>query len=85
MHWWKCIGQGSRRRHGLHLCRMSLDDMAEREMAKRKSPSSSKYSSASQKEFEDLVRAIPDPAEEQDGLLADGACVCSCSHGAVQR
>lgn len=74
-HWWRCVVQ-SRRGNGLQLlCRMSLDDMAEREMAKRKSSSSSKYSSASQKEFEDLVRAIPDPADEQDGLLADGACV----------
>ena len=69
--------QGRRMKNGLQVCRMSLDDMAEREMAKRKSSSSSssKYSSASQKEFEDLVKAIPDPAEEQDGLLADGACV----------
>lgn len=69
------MGQGRRMKNGLQVCRMSLDDMAEREMAKRKSSSSSKYSSASQKEFEDLVKAIPDPAEEQDGLLADGACV----------
>ncbi|KAI8102536.1 hypothetical protein M9435_006134 [Picochlorum sp. BPE23] len=70
-HWWRFVGQRRRMKNGLQVCRMSLDDMAEREMAKRKSSSSSKYSSASQKEFEDLVKAIPDPAEEQDGLLAD--------------
>ena len=51
-----------------HVVR-SLDDMAEREMAKRKQQN--KYST-SQKEFDDLVKAIPDPAREEDGLLADG-------------
>lgn len=65
------IGHSRKAVHGsryTHVVR-SLDDMAEREMAKRKQQS--KYS-ASQKEFEELVKAIPDPAREQDGLLADG-------------
>ena len=59
------------RMHGTrhaHVVR-SLDDMAEREMAKRKQQN--KYST-SQKELDDLVKAIPDPAREEDGLLADG-------------
>lgn len=63
------------RMHGARHARVvrSLDDMAEREMAKRKQQN--KYST-SQKEFEELVKAIPDPAREQDGLLADGTLSC---------
>jgi hypothetical protein len=59
--------------------KMSLDDMAEREMAKQQrkqqggESSGRSFYSASQKEFDDLVRAIPDPASEEDSLLADGA------------
>jgi hypothetical protein len=50
----------------------SLDDMAEREMAKQQQRSKQgKFTSA--KEFDELVKAMPDPAGEQDGLLADGA------------
>jgi hypothetical protein len=61
--------------------------MAEREMAKlrskkpRNEPSSSSSQKKdqfrpSQKEFDDLVKAMPDPANVQDSLLADdGACV----------
>ena len=73
------------------VCWNSLDDMAEREMAKlrskkpRNEPSSSSSSQKkeqfrpSQKEFEDLVKAMPDPANVQDSLLADdGACVLIC-------
>jgi len=73
-------------RHVL-VCWNSLDDMAEREMAKlrskksRNEPSSSSSSQKkdqfrpSQKEFDDLVKAMPDPANVQDSLLADdGAC-----------
>lgn len=63
------------RMHGARHAQVvrSLDDMAEREMAKRKQQN--KYST-SQKEFEELVKAIPDPAREQDGLLADGTLSC---------
>ena len=59
--------------------KMSLDDMAEREMAKQQrkqhggESSGRAFYSASQKEFDDLVKAIPDPASEEDSLLADGA------------
>jgi hypothetical protein len=54
----------------------SLDDMAEREMAKQQQRSKQgKFTSA--KEFDELVKAMPDPAGEEDGLLADGAwCFC---------
>lgn len=72
-------------RHVL-VCWNSLDDMAEREMAKlrskkpRNEPSSSSSQKKdqfrpSQKEFDDLVKAMPDPANVQDSLLADdGGC-----------
>jgi hypothetical protein len=56
----------------------SLDDMAEREMAKQQQRSKQgKFTSA--KEFDELVKAMPDPAGEQDGLLADGAWRVLCS------
>ena len=67
----------AQRRLGL-LRRMrvgSLDDMAEREMAKQQQRSKQgKFTSA--KKFDELVKAMPDPAGEQDGLLADGAWFC---------
>ena len=73
------------------VCWNSLDDMAEREMAKlrskksRNEAGSSSSSSSSKKdlfrpsqrkEFEDLVKAMPDPANVEDSLLADdGGCL----------
>jgi hypothetical protein len=68
------------------VARSGLDDMAERELAKRKSSNGPKYS-ATQKEFDELVKAIPDPAGEQDSLLADGTCCrgrCACCDARVQ-
>lgn len=50
----------------------SLDDMAEREMAKQQQKQRSQGKFTSAKEFDELVKAMPDPAGEQDGLLADG-------------
>lgn len=56
----------------------SLDDMADREIAKmsssnRKQPQQENkdpYGSR-QRNFEDLIKVLPDPAREEDGLLAD--------------
>ena len=55
----------------------SLDDMAERELAKQSKSSKSKQ--YTQKEFDELTKLMPDPATQQDSLLADGTlygCVC---------
>ena len=51
--------------------------MAERELAKQSKSSKSKQ--YTQKEFDELTKLMPDPATQQDSLLADGTlygCVC---------
>ena len=53
--------------------------MAERELAKQSKSSKSKQ--YTQKEFDELTKLMPDPATQQDSLLADGTlygCVCVC-------
>ena len=53
-------------------CVRSLDDMAERELAKQSSKSVKQSKQYTQKEFDELTRLMPDPATQQDSLLADG-------------
>lgn len=66
--------------HRMIVCH-SLDDMADQEMEKMRS-SRGQYR-ASQRDFEELMRVIPDPAQEEDGLLAEGMswwyCCCCTS------